>query len=186
MSTIEAAIQAAVASAIEAQVPKIVEAVVAQIPAGGGDGGGGPSVAQLAHVFRQVKVETKAESVAALQSGPAAPAAPAASAAPAATGAQDAGGDKPDKPVEIADVMKAWSEYLDMDKTAEGQKILIGSVNPVSAHFGVQRMREISEDQFADSLRYCADLANAYAEGGVAAVQAHRHGRRLRPLTGAP
>lgn len=169
MSAVEAAIQVAVEQAVQAQMPKIVEAITAAIPAGGGGGGGGMSQAQLLHAFRQVKVETKAESVAALQTG----GAPTGGTAP--TGGAPDPDPEPDKPITIADVMQKWSEYLDLDTNVANQRILIASVNPVSAHFGVQRMREISEDQFADSLRYCEDLVAAYNAGGVEAVQAHRH-----------
>lgn len=81
----------------------------------------------------------------------------------------------PEKVLELSDVMSAWGDFLNLDKTAAGQKALMATVVPVCTHFGIGRMRECPAESFESSIGYCKDLVAVYKANGVEGVNAHKH-----------
>ena len=73
-------------------------------------------------------------------------------------------------------VLKRYADFFDHDKTADGQKLLIQAARPILEHFGLQRLREISETQavLEEALEYANGLIAAFEADGLPGVRQHR------------
>lgn len=118
----------------------------------------------------QVKVQNETVAKALAGKGEAAkpaakPAAKAADSKPASKPAAKPAGKK--KATTSEDVRNVFGPYLTGAKDVPTKKRLIETTKPLLAHFGVERITEVAEEQRDEAIAYGKMLVEAYENGGI-------------------